>query len=269
MTTHWAFLGAGAMAGAMARGLLAAKAATPQDITCIGGNDPTAANLARETGIHAADTFEALLSNAGVLIVACKPQNLPDLPASLANLTAGKLVVSIVAGKRLDTLATTFPNARNIVRVMPNTPGQIRAGVSGWCVRSPIADDDRTTLLSLLEALGHAVEVREEHMDAVTAVSGSGPAYVFEFVAALREAGIAQGLEPDTAAVLAQETVLGAARLLARSKEAPEQLRNRVTSPNGTTAAALKVLGERDFRGLIHDAVAAAAKRSVELSAEA
>ena len=264
--TRWAFLGAGAMAGAMVRGLLGRGAAQPSAVVCIGGNDPTAANLARATGIGLADTFAALLEDADVLIVACKPQNLADLPPTLTQLTAGRLVVSIVAGRRLATLTQLFPHARNVVRVMPNTPAQIGAGVSGWCPAQPLEPPDRDLLLTLLHAMGRAVEVEEAMMDALTAVSGSGPAYVFEFAAALREAGVAAGLPVETARLLAQQTLLGAARLLVESDSPAEELRDRVTSPHGTTYAALQVLKARDFRGLIREAVAAAAKRSEELS---
>lgn len=266
--TRWAFLGAGAMAGAMVRGLLARGTARPADIVCIGGNDPTAANLARDTGIVVADSFEALLQGADVLIVACKPQNLAELPPSLAALTADRVVISIAAGKRLATLTKLFSQARAVVRVMPNTPAQISAGVSGWCSSKPLTDVDRATVLALLEAMGRAVEVEEAMMDAVTAVSGSGPAYVFEFAAALREAGVAAGLPRETARLLAEQTLLGAARLLVESGTEAETLRDRVTSPNGTTYAALQVLKARDFRALINDAVAAAARRSQELSAD-
>jgi pyrroline-5-carboxylate reductase len=266
--TRWAFVGAGAMAGAMVRGLLAANTTRPEDIICIGGNDPTAANLARDTGVLIASSFEELLDGADVLILACKPQNLADLPARLAELSAEKLVISIVAGKRLSTLAKLFPRARNLVRVMPNTPGQIGAGISGWSPQHEPTSTDRGTLLELLQALGQAVEVEEGMMDAVTAVSGSGPAYVFEFAAALREAGIAAGLPPETAKVLALQTLLGAAKLLVASTDSAEVLRDRVTSPNGTTFAALQVFKARNFRGLIRDAVAAATQRSRELSSE-
>jgi pyrroline-5-carboxylate reductase len=264
---RWSFLGAGAMAGAMVQGLIARRVAGPPFIACIGGNDQTADTLARDTGVRAAASFEDLVTGADVLIVACKPQNLDELPPTLADLTNGMLVVSILAGKRLDSLAGTFPKARALVRVMPNMPAQIGAGISGWCSRNPLADEDRATLLALLYALGKAIEVREADMDAVTAVSGSGPGYLFEFVAALQEAAVAAGLTSETAALLVQETVLGAARLLTHTGASPDTLRDRVTSPNGTTAAALRVLGEGNFRRLIRDAVIAATRRATELSA--
>ncbi len=266
--TRWAFLGAGSMAGAMVHGLITNRVAGPLFISCISGSGRTAEALARSTGIQIAPSLAALVEGCDVLIVACKPQQLASLDPALASLTAGKLVVSVLAGKRLATLARFFPRTRALVRVMPNTPGQIGAGISGWCANAALGDEDRATLLALLHALGREVEVAEHDMDALTAVAGSGPAYVFEFVAALREAGVRAGLAPDTAALLVQETVLGAARLLAHTGATPDSLRDRVTSPNGTTAAALKVFGDRDFRGMVANAVAAAARRSQELSAD-
>jgi pyrroline-5-carboxylate reductase len=254
------------MAGAIVRSIIAQGVSQPSHIRCIGGNDPTAENLARDTGISAVTSFADLLAEADVLLVACKPQNLAELPPELAGLTAGKLVLSILAGTKLSTLSQVFPNARNVIRVMPNTPAQIGAGVSGWCAGKALSDADRATSLALLNALGKQVEVDEGSMDAVTAVSGSGPAYVFEFAAALTAGGVAAGLDEQTAGLLARETILGAAKLMEASDTPPDTLRDRVTSPNGTTYAALQVLGERGFRNMVNDAVAAAKKRSIELS---
>ena len=140
--------------------------------------------------------------------------------------------------------------------------GQLELG----CSRDPLARDDRSTLDTLLDALGQSVEVPEEDLDAVTGLSGSGPAYVFEFAAALRDAGVAAGLTRSAAEKLAVETLLGSARLLARKQIEPETLRDQVTSPNGTTFAGLQRLQAGDFRGLIRDTVLAATARSRELS---
>ena len=207
-----------------------------------------------------------LLAGADTLVVAFKPQHLATADPALANLTDGKLVLSVLAGKKISSLQRIFPQARNIVRTMPNTPGQIGAGITGWCVTAPLSATDRATVETILGALGKAVEVSEAQMDAVTGVSGSGPAYVFEFAAALRDAGVAAGLAPETAQTLAVETLLGAARLLARKNIEPETLRNQVTSPNGTTFAGLQRMAARDFRGVVREAVLAAKARSEELS---
>jgi len=261
-----AFLGAGNMAAAIVEGVLATKAATAADLACFSGSGRTASALAQRTGIRQAKTIEDLVSSADVLVVAFKPQHLATADPRLAELTRGKLVISVLAGKRLATLARTFPHARALVRTMPNTPGQIGAGITGWCAQNALAAADRSTVERLLGALGAAVEVSETEMDALTAVSGSGPAYVFEFAAALRDAGVAAGLSRPTAERLSVETLLGAARLLARKAIDPEILRDQVTSPNGTTFAGLRTMAERDFRGLIRETVAAAKARSEELS---
>ena len=265
---RFAFIGAGRMASAMVGGLLARKAAAPADIACLGGNDETAPTLARRTGITAAADLAALLSPADAVVLACKPQQLAGLDPRAAELTAGRLVISILAGKRLARLAQTFPRARNLVRAMPNTPGQIGAGITAWCALRPLDAADRRLVDTVLGALGQVVALEESHLDAVTALSGSGPAFLFEFVAAMREGGIAAGLPRDIAAKLAQETTLGAARLLAQSGIEPETLRNQVTSPHGTTQAGLERLAARDFRGAITETILAAKARSEELSRE-
>ena len=264
--TKIALLGAGNMAAAIAEGLLAQGAAQPAELICLSGSGRTAATLAARTGITHADTLDALLLDADTVIVAFKPQHLAAADPRLAELTAGKLVLSVLAGKRISSLAKVFPSARALVRTMPNTPSQIGAGITGWCVRDPLPPSDRAIVETILGALGKSVEVAEAQMDALTAVSGSGPAYVFEFAAALRDGAVAAGLEPAIAQTLAVETLLGAARLLARKAIEPETLRNQVTSPNGTTFAGLQRLAARDFRGTMKETVLAAKARSEELS---
>lgn len=261
-----AFLGSGNMATAFAEGLLAKNAVTQSALRCFSASGKSAAVLAEKTGILQTRSLVELLAGADTLVVAFKPQHLATADPALANLTDGKLVLSVLAGKKISSLQRVFPQARNIVRTMPNTPGQIGAGITGWCVTAPLSATDRATVETILGALGKAVEVSEAQMDAVTGVSGSGPAYVFEFAAALRDAGVAAGLAPETAQTLAVETLLGAARLLARKNIEPETLRNQVTSPNGTTFAGLQRMAARDFRGLVREAVLAAKARSEELS---
>jgi pyrroline-5-carboxylate reductase len=260
------FLGAGRMASAIVDGLLAKKVCAPADLACVDGGDGTAATLAARTGVGAPASLAALLAPADVIVLACKPQQLATLDAQVAGLAAGKLVLSILAGKRLARLAEVFPRVRNLVRAMPNTPGQIGAGITAWCPLRPLAPADRASVEAIVGALGQSVEVAEPQLDAVTGLSGSGPAYVFEFTAALRDAGVAAGLPRDTAWKLAMETVLGSARLMARTGAEPEALRDQVTSPNGTTFAGLQRMAARDFRGLIRETVLAATARSEELS---
>ncbi len=261
-----AFIGAGNMASAIVNGLLNQRVAVPSDLACLGGSDDTARLLSERTGIRVCADLPELLAGADLVVLAFKPQHLSSADPRLAELTAGKLVLSILAGKPLSALARVFPRARNLVRTMPNTPGQIGAGITGWCSQSPLSAADTTLVQSLLNALGRHVTVNESQIDAITAVSGSGPAYVFEFTAALREAGIAAGLSHETAHELALATVVGSAKLMEQTGTEPEELRNRVTSPNGTTFAGLQRMAARDFRGMIRETVLAAKARSEELS---
>ena len=264
--TQVAFIGAGKMASAMVHGLLARQLYAPGQIGCTCGGDPTGPALAAQTGIaYTADPAQ-LLRAADIVVLACKPQQLATLDAAYAKETQGKLLLSILAGTPLAKLAAKFPGARNLVRAMPNTPGQIGAGITAWAARATLAAADRAAVENILGSLGLVLEVPESDLDAVTAVSGSGPAYLFEFAAAFRAAALATGLPPATAEKLARETVRGAAKLLESSGEDPEKLRDAVTSPGGTTEAALKVLRAGNFRQMFADAVAAAKRRSEELA---
>ena len=260
------FLGSGNMASAIVDGVLNQKVATAADLACLGGNDPTGANLATRTGIRLAADVVDLCDDADTVVIAFKPQNLADADPRLADATRGKLVISILAGKKLASLAKAFPHARALVRAMPNLPGSIGAGIVGWSSLAPLADADRTTVLAVLAALGSVHEFPEGMLDSVTGLSGSGPGYVFEFAAALREAGIAAGFTREQAQVFATETLLGSALLLKQTGEDPEVLRNRVTSPNGTTYAGLQTMASANFRDIIRNTVLAARDRSIELS---
>ncbi len=264
---RYAFIGAGRLGSAMMQALIEQKTCQPHEIGCISQPDDTARQAAQQLGVQAFASLQALVTGADTVVVAVKPQQLGTLDAAVTEGTRGKLLISVLAGTRLGTLEAVFPGARNIVRTMPNTPARIGAGMTAYCSRAPLEADDLRKTEDLLSAMGRFVAVDEEALDAVTAVSGSGPAYVFEFVAALRNAGCEAGLDRDMAYQLALETVLGSARLLARLDQDPEELRDEVTSPGGTTLAALQELEASGFRAIITRAVQAAKKRSIELSA--
>lgn len=261
-----AFIGAGNMASAIVTGLLAKNVCQTTDISCLGGSGASAQKLSERTGIKLATTAEELLAQAEIVVIAFKPQHLASVDPRLAALTAGKLVISVLAAKTLARLSTAFPSARNIVRTMPNTPSAIGAGMTGWCALNPLTSRDRETVLTLLRAIGREVEVPENQIEALMGVSGCGPAFVFEFTAALREAGVAAGLDRDTAQMLAVQTLLGSSRLMAETGTEPETLRNQVTSPNGTTFAGLKRLEAHNFRAIIAETVEAAKIRAEELA---
>lgn len=265
-----ALIGAGKMASAIVHGILEEGIFRPADIGCLCGNDNSGPELAKQTGIRYIPDPEKLLEEGQLVLLACKPQQIAELPEAYARLTQNSLLLSILAGVRLEKLASRFPKARNIVRAMPNTPGQIRAGVTVFSPLKSLEGQDLLAIESILSALGIFMELPEEQLDAVTAVSGSGPAYVFEFTIALRNAAIEAGLTENVAATLARETVYGAAKLMETSWMKPEELRDAVTSRGGTTEAALNALSKDKptLQAIVSRAVSAAKKRSEELSEE-
>ncbi|MEO0510620.1 MAG: pyrroline-5-carboxylate reductase [Verrucomicrobiota bacterium] len=262
------FIGAGRMASAIVHGLLEKEHYAPEEIACTCGEDPTGPALAEATGIlYFVDITNALYETEAV-VLACKPQQFAAIDQSLAEAAHGKLILSILAGTPLARLSEKFASARNVIRTMPNTPGQIGAGVTAFTPIRELSEKDRTIVENTLSSLGNFHEVEEADLDAVTALSGSGPAYVFEFAAALRDAGINAGLPSELAESLSIDTLLGAAMLLAESEASAEDLRRAVTSPGGTTAAALQVLEDSGFKDLIDQAIVAAKARSIELATE-
>jgi len=205
-----------------------------------------------------------------ILVIATKPQTVGDVISRYsASLAADALIVSVAAGVGLKAMETSAGRPVAIIRAMPNTPASIGEGMIVCCSNLIARTSDHRLLAEdLLSCIGRVAFVAEEAvMDTVTAVSGSGPAYVFHFIEALAAAGVASGLESDFAMLLAKQTVYGAAKLAAGALESPSKLREQVTSPNGTTAAALQILmNEQDgLRPLMHAAVRAAKARSIEL----
>lgn len=267
-----ALVGAGNMGGAMLGGWLA-QGVAPERITVIDPSPPPAmAQLIGDTGIrHAAEAVSGYAPD--VMVLAVKPQIMARVLPGIAPMMGARTVaVSVAAGTTIDALEaglgadTTSPPA--VVRTMPNTPALVRRGITVACANRYVTDTQRGHVDRLLAAIGSVEWVEDEALiDAVTAVSGSGPAYVFHLAECMAEAGIAAGLPAELAMKLARETVSGAGELIARSPDTPARLRENVTSPNGTTAAALGVLmDDGAMATLFKKAVAAAKKRSQELS---
>ena len=256
------------MATAIVQGLLNNKYYLPEEITCTCGNNSSGLKLAEKTGIRYEKDIAPAVHEAETVVLACKPQQFNEVDSTLVDAANEKLVISILAGTPLTKLNAKFNTARNIVRTMPNTPGQIGFGATAYTSHTPLEQADCQIVEEILRSLGNFYAVDESDLDAVTALSGSGPAYVFEFAVALREAGVRCGLSQKLSTSLTIDTLLGAAKLLAESGESPEALRDGVTSPGGTTAAALKTLEENDFYGLIHKTLEAAKTRSIQLSQE-
>ena len=259
-------VGAGKMGGSMLEGWLKVGV-RPEGVTVL---DPKPSDemtrFCRERGIA---LNPASLSAPEVLVLAIKPQTLPVAAPTIAPLVGPEtLLVSIVAGKTIADLRARVPAARAIVRAMPNLPASVRRGATGAAASPQVSDAQRAAAQALLAAVGTVEWLDDEALiDAVTALSGSGPAYVFHLVECLTEAGAAAGLPPDVAGRLARAMVIGSGELLAQSGLSAAELRRNVTSPGGTTAAALEVLmGANGFQPLLTKAIAAATKRSKELA---
>lgn len=258
-------IGAGNMGSAIARGAVAAGVLGPPDLLIAEVTAARRRELAGEGFATSADPSAALAAEQ--VLLAVKPQSFPALARALGPLAAPKVIVSIMAGVSSRSIRRALGERARVVRVMPNTPCQVGAGMAAIALGEGAEPGDEALAVQLFEAVGRTARVEERLMDAVTALSGSGPAYVFLLAEALERAGSDLGLEPATAALLVRQTILGAATLLSGSKEDPAALRAAVTSPGGTTEAALAVMRERDLPGVVADAVRAARDRGRALEA--
>jgi pyrroline-5-carboxylate reductase len=263
------FIGGGNMASALIGGLIA-RGTPAADIAVIDTSEIQRAALAARFGVEGAAAAGAdTMAEVGLIVFAVKPQQMREAASSLAPWISDQLVISVAAGIRMGDLARWLGGHRRVVRAMPNTPALIGLGVIGLAAPAELASGDRSLSERVLAAVGSTVWVEDEsRLDAVTAISGSGPAYVFLFIEALEAAAVQLGLNPSQARMLAQGTVFGAAQLAVQSAESPAILRERVTSKGGTTAAALAQFEAGDLRGLVEQAARAAQRRSVELGEE-
>jgi pyrroline-5-carboxylate reductase len=269
------FIGAGNMAEAIARGLLRQAVYQPSDIRATDPNPERQRLFTDDLGITCSEDCQKAAASADTVILAVKPFVMAEALQQVGPMMKpGALVISIAAGISSkfieDTLAaggSVAPTGGGVrvVRVMPNTPMLVGKGMSAIARGRFATEHDLIAAERIFSAGGATVRIPEELMDAVTAVSGSGPAYVFYLTEVLAQAGIAAGLSEQQAAQLARQTVIGSAELLAQSKDTPAELRRKVTTPKGTTQAAIETMQAADLAGIMTRAVAAAARRAKEL----
>jgi pyrroline-5-carboxylate reductase len=263
-----AFLGGGNMAGALIGGLLA-KGYAARDISVIEVSPSAREKLAAQHGVRASSAPDTATAEAHALVLAVKPQDMKAALSSLGASVSGKLVISIAAGVRIDALSRWLGGHQKLVRCMPNTPALVGAGITALYAAPEVSLNERGEAEAILRAVGEVVWVDEERLlDPVTAVSASGPAYVFWFIEQLASSGEKLGLPREVARKLALHTVLGAGKLAAASNEPPETLRRNVTSKGGTTEAALKVFDEERMAERFARALEAASRRGAELGDE-
>jgi len=260
------FIGGGNMAQALIGGLIS-RGLPPTRITV---SDPVEQirQLLQEKEVHVTQDNVAAIKNADVVVLAVKPQVLPTVLRPLKGLLSDKLVISIIAGAEIQTISNLIDSNR-IVRVMPNTPALVQTGAHGIYANDVVGTSDRELTSQILAATGLTIWVNSEaQIDAVTAVSGSGPAYFFYLMESMIRAGKNLGLDEKVATALTLQTALGAAQMAITSSNTPSELRKNVTSPNGTTQAALEVFDRAQISQNIQSALAAAQKRSQELAQE-
>lgn len=259
------FLGGGNMANALIGGMLKQGFAAT-DITVIDPGSEARAKLAQSYAVNCLESAEMLAEVGDLLVLAVKPQQMKEAVAPLAAKLGQAVVVSIAAGLDLATLSRFLGGHRKIVRCMPNTPALIGAGITGLCPLADVGESERAAADRVLRAVGTTVWIDDEgKMDGVTALSGSGPAYVFLFIEALQQAAADLGFSAEQGRLLAIETVQGAAALAAQSSEPASVLRERVTSKGGTTEAALRTMAEQGVKEGIVAGVKAAEARGREL----
>ncbi|MGO9470165.1 MAG: pyrroline-5-carboxylate reductase [Isosphaeraceae bacterium] len=265
---RWGFIGSGKMATALVKGMLRAGLA-PVEALC--ASDPLREArelLGSETGIAVFDANRPVAERSDVLVLAVKPQSMRQALDELRPfVTPNHLIVSIAAGVTIASIVERLGPAARVVRVMPNTPALIGQGASAYALGPHVGREDEAVVSAFLSSVGVAVCVAESLLDAVTGLSGSGPAFVFLMVEALSDGGVRAGLPRDVATLLAAQTVAGAARLVLETGLHPGVLKDQVASPGGTTIAGLHALERGGVRGALIDAVEAAAKRSGELAA--
>ncbi len=258
-------VGGGNMGSALLKGLIASGTAAAGDIQVAELDRERAQVLRQELGVTVVDSGEKL-EKLDVLILAVKPADIPHAVLDAAPaLAPASLVITLAAGVRIETVAENLPPMQPVVRAMPNTPALIGQGATALAAGPEAGPEHLEMARRVFAAVGRVVTVPEKLMDAVTGLSGSGPAYVFLFIESLADAGVAQGLDRSTALELAAQTVAGASALLLEKGEHPARLKDMVTSPGGTTIAGLHALERGGFKGLVMDAVAAATRRGREL----
>jgi pyrroline-5-carboxylate reductase len=263
-----AFVGPGVMAEAMIAGLLNKKLAKPENITVAGPRRERVNELNKKYSIKATTDNSSAASHADVVVLSVKPQRLSEVMKGLKGIRPEALVLSIIAGANLKKIGTGLKH-KAVVRSMPNTPGQIGEGITVWTSSKDVTEDQQETARAILGALGDEVFVEDEsYLDMATALSGSGPAYVFLFTEALIDAGVHMGFPRRIAEQLVLQTIKGSASFYDQAGRHPATLRNQVTSPGGTSAEALYYLEKAGFRTAISRAVWAAYQRSLELGKE-
>lgn len=255
-------IGVGNMGAAIIRGYIAGGA-SPSDIWIYQRNEEKRSAFAAETGVNACSSASELADKCDAVLIAVKPAQVRDVTAQIKDKLADRLLISIAAGLTVDQLVEA--GGHKVVRVMPNTPSQVGSGMSALCRNDQVSDTEFAEVMKIFESVGKAAEVQESLFDAVTGLSGSGPAYVYLFIEALADGGVLAGLPRPMAIEFAAQTVAGAAQMVLETGRHPGELKDAVCSPGGTTIEGVRNLEAGGFRSTVVEAVMAAAEKSEEM----
>jgi len=258
-------IGCGKMGSALIKGAIKENAIDGHNVMVIDLIPELARKLSKDIGATIAKTNNDLIKNSDAILLCVKPQDIISLSDSFARERSSKLFISIAAGIKIDELENSLKNDDRVIRVMPNTPAMIGQGASAQSKGKNATESDTKFVSKILNAVGISIEVTEKQLDAVTGLSGSGPAYIYTVIEALADGGVLVGLPKEKALTLAAKTVIGAAKMVTKLDEHPAKLRDQVTSPGGTTIAGLAALESGKLRSTLIEAVKAATKRSEEL----
>jgi pyrroline-5-carboxylate reductase len=259
------FLGFGKMASALVAGMLKAGSCKPDDILVINRHPETVKEDIAKLGVQLAPNAQIVVERSDVIVLGTKPADSLQLLREVRPALDGKLLISVAAGIDIDHLQDAAGHRTRLIRAMPNTPSLIGQGATAYAAGDHATPQDAQIAEQIFSSVGLVYRVREAALDAVTGLSGSGPAYVFTFVEALADGGVMMGLPRDIALELAVQTVSGSAQMIRQTNRHPAELREMVASPGGTTMAALETLEARGFRFTVMSAVRAASERAQQL----
>ncbi len=267
MSTKLGIIGCGKMGSALLKGAVSAEAVVPADVAVFDQYKLAADALAEASGAKAVDSNSEVVGFADAILLCVKPQDMLSMLSELGEECAGKLFISIAAGVTIPALEDALDPGARVIRVMPNTPALVGMGAAAFALGAAASEEDSAFATKMLSSVGTVTEVPEKLLDAVTGLSGSGPAYIYTIIEALSDGGVLCGLPKDKAVQLAAQTVAGAAKMVLYTGEHPAALRDQVTSPGGTTIAGLQALESGNLRATLIKAVEKATQRSKELGA--
>lgn len=261
------FIGVGNMGGAIAASLVESGYVNPKNVYVNDKNQFVQDGIAKKLGVNTADNSQRIAEICDIIFIAVKPDQVSGVLDEIKHLTGrDKIIISIAAGISIQSIKDIVGNDKKVVRIMPNMPALVKEGMTAAAFEKPVERNEFEEVLGILKCFGRVEEMDERHINAVTAVTGSGPAYVFIFIEALADAAVLKGIPRDKAYTMAAQTVLGSAKMVLETGEHPGALKDRVCSPGGTTIEAVYSLEKSKFRGAVMKAVEKCAKKADVIS---